>query len=102
MAGQVKQVVILYLSRTFHLHLLSHQFRITTLKPLIGINVDIQCSPNSSARMATIPETYIKAIIQAGGTPILLAPMPDDVLLPLLRALSGVLLIGGPDYDRSV
>lgn len=102
MAGQVKEVVILYLSRTFHLHLLNHQFRITTLKPLIGINVDIQSSPNSSARMATIPETYIKAIIQAGGTPILLAPMPDDALLPLLKALSGVLLIGGPDYDPGV
>ena len=65
------------------------------MKPLIGINVDIDGGP--PPRME-VQSTYIAAIQHAGGIPILLPPMNDEDLEQTSNLLSGLLLIGGRDY----
>jgi putative glutamine amidotransferase len=65
------------------------------MKPLIGINVDIEGGPPPHMEVQT---TYVAAIQQAGGIPILLPPMNDEDLEQVFARLSGLLLIGGRDY----
>jgi gamma-glutamyl-gamma-aminobutyrate hydrolase PuuD len=48
-----------------------------------------------------VQSTYIQAIQEAGGIPLLLPPMPDEDLDQLTKKLSGLLCIGGGDYDPS-
>jgi putative glutamine amidotransferase len=69
------------------------------MKPLIGINLDIQAGPPSRARVKT---NYYEAISAAGGIPILIPPMSDSDLDELFPRLSGILLIGGLDYSPSL
>jgi putative glutamine amidotransferase len=42
---------------------------------------------------------YTMAIEAAGGLPVVMPPMHDDAVRPLLDRLSGVCLSGGPDMD---
>ena len=69
------------------------------MKPLIGINLDIQAGPPQVARVRT---NYYDAILAAGGIPVLVPPMPDQDLDELLPKLSGILLIGGLDYSPAL
>ena len=69
------------------------------MKPLIGINLDIKEGPPEEAR---IQITYTDAIVQSGGIPVLLPPMPEADLLEVVRRLDGMMLIGGPDYCPSL
>jgi gamma-glutamyl-gamma-aminobutyrate hydrolase PuuD len=69
------------------------------MKPFIGINLDIKVGP---PRLASVQMTYIEAIVQSGGVPILLPPMPDDFLRAALDSLDGLMLIGGMDYCPSL
>jgi putative glutamine amidotransferase len=69
------------------------------MKPLIGINLDIQAGPPQVARVRT---NYYDAILAAGGIPVLVPPMPDSDLDELMPKLSGILLIGGLDYSPSL
>jgi len=66
------------------------------MKPLIGINLDIE---EGRPTKASIQELYYDAILKAGGIPVLLPPMPDQDLKDLLNQLHGLMLIGGNDYD---
>lgn len=65
------------------------------MKPLIGINLDVQ---GGIPPQASIQSTYFEAVQRAGGIPILLPPMPDSDLDVVLRSLNGLMLIGGLDY----
>jgi len=66
------------------------------MKPLIGINLDIEKGPPP---VASVQVTYLEAVQKAGGIPVLLPPMPDFDLDHLLNQLHGLLLIGGLDYS---
>lgn len=68
------------------------------MKPVIGINVDIELDKTDRI---TIDSKYPKAIIAAGGTPLLLPPMPAEDLGRITAMVDGILLIGGDDYDPS-
>jgi len=68
-------------------------------KPLIGINLDIKDKAKDDVPHAQIASTYYDVITKAGGIPVLIPPMPDRALKPLLSKLGGVLLIGGNDYS---
>jgi putative glutamine amidotransferase len=46
--------------------------------------------------------TYLKAIEAAGGLPVVIPPLPDDAIEPLLDRLEGVCLSGGPDIDPAL
>jgi gamma-glutamyl-gamma-aminobutyrate hydrolase PuuD len=66
------------------------------MKPIIGINVDIEPGP---AQAAIVQGNYFHAVLKAGGIPVLIPPMPDDDLNEVLARINGLLLIGGNDYD---
>jgi putative glutamine amidotransferase len=42
---------------------------------------------------------YLRAIEKAGGIPVVIPPLHEDVLDPLLAKVGGVCLSGGPDLD---
>ena len=65
------------------------------MKPVIGINLDIESGPPPHLEVQT---TYVEAIQQAGGIPLLLPPMSDEDLEQIAHKLSGLMLIGGRDY----
>lgn len=65
------------------------------MKPLIGLNLDINFQKPTEARIA---RSYYEAIELAGGIPVLIPPMPDASLKRLLKQLDGLVFIGGRDY----
>ncbi len=68
------------------------------MKPVIGINVDIEEAP----RRATVQGGYFDAILKSDGIPVLIPPMPDADMKELLTRIDGVLFIGGADYFPSL
>jgi putative glutamine amidotransferase len=66
------------------------------MKPLIGINLDILEGPPAIARVRC---DYFESILNAGGVPVLIPPMPDRDLDQILSTLGGLMLIGGLDYS---
>jgi len=43
--------------------------------------------------------TYLRAVEEAGGLPVVIPPLDLDAIEPLLDRLSGICLSGGPDID---
>lgn len=70
------------------------------MKPLIGISCGTfrdhaWCPPSFGHR-----QTYVDAVLSAGGAPLLLPPVQDETTLHALYArLDGVLLAGGGDIE---
>jgi putative glutamine amidotransferase len=46
--------------------------------------------------------TYLKAIEEAGGLPMVMPPLDTDAIEPLLDRLDGICLSGGPDLDPAL
>ena len=69
------------------------------MKPLIGVNVDIE---GDKPKRAAVQANYYESISRAGGLPVLIPPVSDDDLLEILSRLDGVMLIGGLDYCPSL
>jgi putative glutamine amidotransferase len=80
-------------------------------RPLIGVTTS-EVRPKE--RVAPVPEgdptgiemalgiTYLKAIEEAGGLPMVMPPLEGDAIEPLLDRLDGICLSGGPDLDPSL
>jgi anthranilate synthase component 2/putative glutamine amidotransferase len=69
-------------------------------RPLIGIT-SYQDDAGWSVwnqRASLVPQTYVDAVVRAGGTPVVLPPQPGGAD-HLLDALDGLVLAGGPDID---
>jgi putative glutamine amidotransferase len=45
---------------------------------------------------------YARAVEQAGGIPVVLAPIDEDAIAPLVDHLAGLCLSGGPDIDPAM
>jgi putative glutamine amidotransferase len=74
-----------------------------TVKPLIGINCDMQVEKNGAEpKSLSVPIAYVRAIEKAGGVPILLPPMDSATLEILMPTLDGIMLIGGADYPPEI
>ncbi|MFD5465105.1 gamma-glutamyl-gamma-aminobutyrate hydrolase family protein [Kitasatospora sp. NPDC127059] len=69
-------------------------------RPLIGISSyqDDAAWSVWNQRASLVPQTYVDAVVRAGGTPVLLPPQPGAAG-HLLDALDGLVLAGGPDVD---
>ncbi|MFB8241096.1 gamma-glutamyl-gamma-aminobutyrate hydrolase family protein [Kitasatospora purpeofusca] len=69
-------------------------------RPLIGISTyqDDAAWSVWHQRASLVPQTYVDAVVRAGGTPVLLPPQPGGAE-HLLDALDGLVLAGGPDLD---
>src|ERR1700754_2055980 len=80
-------------------------------RPLIGVTTS-EVRPKE--RVHPVPEgepvgkemalgiTYLKAIEEAGGLPLVMPPLPEDAIEPLLDRLAGICLSGGPDLDPAL
>ena len=69
------------------------------MKPVIGINVDIE---GEKPKLAKVQSLYWESIARAGGIPVLIPPLPDEDLLELLKRIDAVMFIGGYDYCPSI
>ena len=71
--------------------------------PNVGVtcNVEVVKYGLWTEPAAMVPLTYVRAIARAGGRPLLIAPIPADLVDPseLLDLLDGVLITGGADID---
>jgi putative glutamine amidotransferase len=74
----------------------------TEVRPVIGLT-----SYEEQARWGVwdvpsvlLPVRYVRAVVAAGGVPLLLPPIPEVVELALTR-LDGLILAGGPDIEPS-
>jgi putative glutamine amidotransferase len=76
--------------------------------PLIGVSTSemreagtSQPTPHGDPgqREMALGMTYMRAIELAGGIPVVLPPLAEAAIDPLLERLSGVCLSGGPDLD---
>ena len=65
-----------------------------TLQPVIGI------TGNFGEETCKLREDYYKAVVQAGGIPVIIPPVNDtDVIINTLEHIDGLLLSGGGDYN---
>ncbi len=71
-----------------------------TTAPLVGITSYLDEAAWGVWRQpaALLPQSYVDAVVRAGGTPVLLPPQPGGTGR-LLSRLDGLLLAGGPDID---
>ena len=77
-------------------------------RPLIGITTsevrrkkDARPLPYGDLKQPELAlgVVYARAVEQAGGIPVVLAPVGDDAVAPLVDHLAGVCVSGGPDLD---
>src|ERR1700742_1700568 len=80
-------------------------------RPLIGVTTS-EVRPKE--RVHPVPEgepigkemalgiTYLKAIEEAGGLPLVMPPLGEDGIQPLLDRLDVICLSGGPDLDPAL
>lgn len=64
------------------------------MKPLIGITAEVKEDGNYF-----MPPVYGKAIIQAGGIPVLIPLVPDKDINALAKQIDGLFVTGGEDID---
>ncbi len=71
--------------------------------PLIGVTTYLEHAVQGpwSERFGLVPETYLMAVQQGGGIPVMLPPQPfdDAVVDRVLGAIDGLVLSGGADVD---
>ncbi len=69
-------------------------------KPLIALNADYRSARGDSPAFSYVQAGYFDSIVKAGGVPIILPPVDDEVdLCRLLDLVDGVVMIGGADLD---
>jgi len=66
------------------------------MKAVIGITCDIQEAVKEEAKYF-LRQAYVKAVIVAGGLPLLLPNLPADLVDKCLDILSGIIFSGGGD-----
>jgi putative glutamine amidotransferase len=70
-------------------------------RPIIGITGELDAARwGDWIREAVVsPVTYTRAIERAGGTPVVLAPVPPDSVSSLVAGVQGLVFTGGRDMD---
>jgi gamma-glutamyl-gamma-aminobutyrate hydrolase PuuD len=73
-------------------------------RPLIGITGQLEAAHwGDWVREAVIsPVTYTRAVERAGGTPVVLPPVPADSVARLIGSLDGLVLSGGTDVNPAL
>jgi len=65
------------------------------LRPVIGITAGY----DEERGVATLPKTYSDSIVEAGGKPVLIPVVPENVAEEMLTIVDGLLFPGGVDVD---
>ena len=73
-------------------------------RPLIGITGQLEAAHwGDWVREAVLsPLTYTRAVERAGGTPVILPPVPPESVARLITGLDGLVLTGGTDVNPSL
>ena len=74
------------------------------MKPLIGItsNIETRTSNSFDREFNDLNTSYIKAVLSAGGVPVIIPNgLKEDDLIALVNGLDGFLFSGGVDVDPS-
>jgi gamma-glutamyl-gamma-aminobutyrate hydrolase PuuD len=74
------------------------------MPPLIGITAghhDI-ASPGADERAHVLYTAYTRLVREAGGLPVILAPVPDADIPALLDRIDGLVMTGGGDVEPSL
>ncbi len=73
-------------------------------RPIIGITGELEAARwgNWIREAVVSPVSYTRAVERAGGTPVILPPVPASSVPVLIAGLNGLLLTGGRDVDPSL
>jgi putative glutamine amidotransferase len=73
-------------------------------RPIIGITGELEAARwgNWIREAVVSPVTYTRAVERAGGTPVVLPPVPAHSVPALIGVLDGVVFTGGRDLDPSL
>ncbi len=73
------------------------------MRPIIGVTSEPKSTKGSSGDLEShvIGHTYTDAVLRAGGTPVVLAPVPNADVGDLIERLDGLVLTGGGDVEPS-
>src|ERR1700684_82083 len=73
-------------------------------RPIIGITGELEAARwgNWIREAVVSPVSYTRAVERAGGTPVILPPVPASSVPVLIAGLSGLLLAGGRDVDPAL
>src|SRR5271170_1320711 len=73
-------------------------------RPIIGITGELEAARwrNWIREAVLSPVSYARAVERAGGTPVILPPVPASSVPVLIAGLNGLLLTGGRDVDPSL
>ncbi len=69
------------------------------MHPIIGIPCYSAVRADTSRPLYGNNQTYVQAVLRAGGAPLLIPPSETSVLAAIAERLDGVLLSGGGDVD---
>lgn len=67
--------------------------------PTIGITIAYD---HRRAELHALRQDYVRAVEKAGGLPVVLAPVSEALIEPMLDALDGLILSGGSDVDPAL
>ena len=72
--------------------------------PIIGITGELEAARwgNWIREAVVSPVSYTRAVERAGGTPVILPPVPAGSVAVLIAGLSGLVFTGGRDIDPSL
>src|SRR6516165_219295 len=73
-------------------------------RPIIGITSDLDAARwGEWLREAVVsPVSYTRAVERAGGTPVVLPPVPPDSARSLVDGMQGLIFTGGRDLDPAL
>jgi putative glutamine amidotransferase len=73
-------------------------------RPIIGITGELEAARwrNWIREAVVSPVSYTRAVERAGGTPVVLPPVPASSIPSLIARLDGLLVAGGRDVDPSL
>jgi len=73
-------------------------------RPIIGITGELEAARwgNWIREAVVSPVSYARAVERAGGTPVILPPVPASSVPVLIAGLNGLVLTGGRDVDPSL
>jgi len=73
-------------------------------RPIIGISGELEAARwgNWIREAVVSPVGYTRAVERAGGTPVILPPVPASSVPVLIAGLGGLVLTGGRDVDPSL
>ena len=73
-------------------------------RPIIGITGELEAARwgNWIREAVVSPVSYTRAVERAGGTPVILPPVPATSVPVLIAGINGLVLTGGRDIDPSL